>query len=105
MVRHSLCFASLLAIAVSATPPTAQHSAAITYLPTPLEQAAEAACTEGLIVISGAAEGDRKLACSGARQTVELLGHCGISLHRPLRLEIAEQIDHPFGDLFSGSTT
>ena len=97
MLRRSLGFGCLLAVAVSATPTTAQHSAAIAHFPTISDQTVQATCTEGLIVISGPAEDDRKLACSGARQAVQLLSHCGISLHRPLRVEIAEQIDHPFG--------
>ena len=95
MLRQLLCFGCLLAVALSTTPTTAQHSAAITHLPAISD--AVTTCTGGSIVISGPAEGDRKLACSGARQAVELLGRCGFSHHRPLRLEIAEQINHPFG--------
>ena len=97
MLRNLLCSGCLLAVAVSTTPIIAQHSAAITHLPTMSDQAPLAACTDARILISGPAEGDRKLACEGARQAVELLGRCGVSLHRPLRLEIAEQINHPFG--------
>ncbi len=96
MFRHSLGFVCLLAVGVSATPTAAQHSAAKTSLATS-DQFAQDACTETLFVISGSTESDRKFACSGARQAAALLGRCGVSLKRPMRLEISEQINHPFG--------
>ena len=88
-LRPSLGFVCLLGVIVSATPTTAQHSAIF-------DQVAQATCTETLIVISGPRESDRNFACSGARQAVELLGRCGVSLKRPIRIEIADQINHPF---------
>ena len=97
MLRTSLPFVCLLAATVSATPAAAQVSAPQTGLSAPTDQIAQAACAQSTIVISGPVEDDRKLACSGAHLAIELLGRCGISLHRPLRLEIAEQIVHPFG--------
>ena len=97
MLRSSLPFVCLLAVAASATPAAAQHSAPLTGLFSTTDQIAQAACAQSPIVISGPVEDDRKLACSGAHLAIELLGRCGFSLHRPLRLEIAEQIVHPFG--------
>jgi hypothetical protein len=97
VLRSSIPFVCLLAVAVSATPAAAQDSAPPTGLFAPTDQIAQAACAQLPIVISGPVEDDRKLACLGAHLAIDLLGRCDILLHRPLRLEIAEQIVHPLG--------
>ena len=97
MLRSSLPYACLFAVAASVAATAAQNGAPGTGFSAPTDQIAQAACAQSTIVISGPVEDDRKLACSGAHLAIELLGRCGISLHRPLRLEIAEQIVHPFG--------
>jgi hypothetical protein len=47
-------------------------------------------------------DGERHLACSAAGQALHLLGSCGISLRRPLQVEIASEVRHPFNGAILG---
>jgi uncharacterized protein DUF6639 len=55
-----------------------------------------ARCPGAAIDVATASSDQRHLACSAANQALELLGRCGISLRRPLRVEIMSEVRHPF---------
>lgn len=60
-------------------------------------------CPGAAVDVTAAFSDQRHLACAAANQALELLGRCGISLHRPLRVEIMSEIRHPFSrDLIFG---
>jgi hypothetical protein len=53
-------------------------------------------CLGALVDVAAASDGERQLACSAAGHALQLLGRCGISLRRPLGVEIRSEVRHPF---------
>ena len=59
-------------------------------------------CPEATVDVTAKSPDERRLACSAATDATQLLGRCGISLIRPLRLQIMNELRHPFGGLIFG---
>ena len=58
-------------------------------------------CSGLQIEVKASLADERRLACSAAADTLRLLGRCGITLKRPLRIEILSEVRHPFsGPIF-----
>ena len=64
--------------------------------------AAEERCAEAPIVVIAASSEERRLACSAASDAIQRLGRCGISLRRPLHVQIMSEVRHPFGGAVLG---
>jgi hypothetical protein len=63
--------------------------------------AAPERCAEASINVTAGSPEERSLACSAASDAVRLLGRCGISLRRPLHVQIMAEVRHPFsGPIF-----
>jgi hypothetical protein len=52
--------------------------------------------------VTASASEDRRFACSAAKDALQLLGLCNISLHRPLRVHIMSEVRHPSGEAIFG---
>jgi hypothetical protein len=97
MVRH-LTFLGLLQLAVvCATQSVAQQDDHHTRVNTAASYAEARSCADAPIGVTAAVPDDRELLCSAAQQALRLLGRCGISLRRPLQVNILEELRHPFG--------
>ena len=59
-------------------------------------------CIDAPVDVIAASEGERRLACSAAGHALQLLGRCGISLRRPLRVEIKSEVRHPLYGAIQG---
>jgi len=59
-------------------------------------------CPEAPVHVTAASAEERGLACSAAGDAVRLLGRCGISVRRPLRVEIMSEVRHPFSGAIFG---
>jgi Family of unknown function (DUF6639) len=58
-------------------------------------------CPEASVDITAASPDERRIACLAASEAIQLLGRCGISLRRPLHLQIMSEVRHPFsGSIF-----
>jgi len=53
-------------------------------------------CPGAPIHVTAASAEERGLACSAAGDAIRLLGRCGISVRRPLQVEIMSEVRHPF---------
>lgn len=53
-------------------------------------------CPRASVDVTAASEDERRLVCSVASDAIELLGRCGISQRRPLRLQVMSEVRHPF---------
>ena len=53
-------------------------------------------CPGAPVDVTAASHEERSLACSAADDAVQLLGRCEIPLRRPLRLQILNEVRHPF---------
>jgi hypothetical protein len=60
------------------------------------EMTSEHRCVDAPADVIAASEVERRLVCSAASHALQLLGRCGISLRRPLRVEIRREVRHPF---------
>ena len=67
--------------------------------------AAPERCPEASVDVTAASPDQRRLACLAAGDALQLLGRCGISVRRPLQVEIMSEVRHPFGGRSSGSLT
>jgi hypothetical protein len=54
-------------------------------------------CAEVAVDVAAPSPRDRALACSAAEHGLSLLKSCGISLRRPLHIEIMKELKHPTG--------
>jgi hypothetical protein len=63
----------------------------------PEKPAADPRCPAIPLDVIAETSQDRDMACSAAKPALEQLGQCGITLRRPLRLEILRDVRHPFG--------
>jgi hypothetical protein len=70
--------------------------------PDPAALTSQHRCIDAPVDILAASEGERRLACSAAGHALQLLGHCGISLRRPLHVEITSEVRHPFNGAILG---
>src|SRR5262245_8638079 len=52
-------------------------------------------CPGAAVDVTAASSDQRHLTCSAATHALELLGRCGISLRRPLRVQIMSEVRHP----------
>jgi len=52
--------------------------------------------------VTAASPEERRLACSAASDAIRLLGRCGISLLRPLHVQIMSEVRHPVGGAIFG---
>lgn len=59
-------------------------------------------CPAVAVAVAAASPEDRSLACSAASDAIRLVGHCGISLRRPLRVQIMSEVRHPLGGAIFG---
>ena len=58
-------------------------------------------CLEAPVDVSAESADDRRFACVAAADALQLLGHCGISLRRSLRIDIVKEVRHPLsGPIF-----
>jgi hypothetical protein len=58
-------------------------------------------CPGALVNITAASPEQRHLVCYAANDAIQLLGRCGISLRRPLNVQIMTEVRHPFsGPIF-----
>ena len=59
-------------------------------------------CTEARVDVAADSSDERRLVCSAAAHAVQLLGRCGISLRRPLAIQIMSEVRHPLGGTIFG---
>jgi hypothetical protein len=64
--------------------------------------AAPERCPEASVDVTGDSPEERRLACSAASEAIRLLGRCGISLRRPLHVQIMTEVRHPFSGAIFG---
>jgi hypothetical protein len=64
--------------------------------------AAPERCFEASVDVTGDSLEERRLACSAASEAIRLLGRCGISLRRPLHVQIMTEVRHPFSGAIFG---
>lgn len=64
--------------------------------------AAQQRCAEAPVNVTAASADERRLACSAANDAIQLLGRCGISLRRPLHVQIMSEVRHPFSGAIFG---
>jgi len=53
-------------------------------------------CPGTAVDVTAASLEERQLACSAAKDAIERLARCGISLRRPLSVQIMSEVRHPF---------
>jgi hypothetical protein len=63
----------------------------------PAGTGAEHRCAEVAVDVAAPSPRERALACSAAEHGLSLLKSCGISLRRPLHIEIKKELRHPTG--------
>jgi hypothetical protein len=63
----------------------------------PIADAARERCPDTPVDVTAPSLEERRLACAGARQAVELLGRCEISPRRPVDVRISDEVRHPLG--------
>src|SRR5262245_14726872 len=101
MLRRS-CRASLTAclMAAAVTPGAAQPADAAVDTSSAIAKIAGLAgperCPGAAVDVTAASLEQRHVACSAASHALELLGRCGISPRRPLRVQIMREVRHPF---------
>src|SRR5262249_2125121 len=59
-------------------------------------------CEVAPIEVVAASPEERRFACSAAGDAIQLLGRCGISLRRPLHVQIMSEVRHPFSGTIFG---
>ena len=57
-------------------------------------------CPQALVDVTASSADERRLVCSAAKDALQLLGRCGISLRRPLDVHILSEVRHSFGPIF-----
>lgn len=67
----------------------------LSTVPTAVKPTAPERCPGMPVDIIAESSDQRRLACSAARDAIRLLGRCGISLRRPLHVEIMAEVRHP----------
>jgi hypothetical protein len=59
-------------------------------------------CAQAQIGVAADSPDERRLACSAAEHAIELLGRCGISPRKPLKVQIQSEVRHPLGGAIFG---
>lgn len=59
--------------------------------------AANERCKEEPVEVTAGSAHERRLVCSAAGDALQLLGRCGISVRRPLQVELMPEVRHPLG--------
>jgi hypothetical protein len=59
-------------------------------------------CPGALVDVTAASREERGLVCSAATDAIRLLGRCGITLRRPLHVQIMSEVRHPVGGKIFG---
>jgi hypothetical protein len=59
-------------------------------------------CPVAPVDVKAPSRDERRLACSAASDAIRLLGRCGISLRRPLHVQIMSEVRHPVGGAIFG---
>jgi len=59
-------------------------------------------CPGAPVDVTAASPEERGLACAAASNAIQLLGRCGISLRRPLNVQIISEVRHPFSGAIFG---
>jgi hypothetical protein len=63
--------------------------------------AAQDRCPDVPVDVAGASQEEHDLTCAAARDALQVLARCGISLRRPLSIHIMREVRHPFsGPIF-----
>jgi hypothetical protein len=58
-------------------------------------------CPDATVDVTARSPDERQLACSAAEEAIQRLAVCGITLRRPLRVQIMSEVRHPFsGPIF-----
>ena len=96
MIKHLTFLGLLLLAAAAATQSAAQENAHLTRGTTAATFTAAQRCADVPVVVTAASPDDGDLVCSAAQQALQLLGRCGISLRRPLPVNILSDLRHPF---------
>jgi hypothetical protein len=91
------CGGDHVCTSVVSTAGPAAYPAQPTVLAHVANVAADPRCPAIPVDVVAESSEERDLACSAASTALELLGHCEITLRRPLHLEILRDVRHPFG--------
>jgi hypothetical protein len=59
-------------------------------------------CSGTLVDVTASSPDERRLACSAGNYAIQLLNRCGISLRRPLHVQIMSEVRRPFGGAIFG---
>ena len=59
-------------------------------------------CAEAPVEVAARSSDERSLVCSAARDAIQLLGRCEISVRRPLHVAIMSEVRHPFSGAIFG---
>jgi hypothetical protein len=59
-------------------------------------------CPGSAVDVTGASTDERRLACAATNDALQLLGRCGISLRRPLHVQIMTEVGHPLSGAILG---
>jgi len=86
---------SVLSVACASARITQAACVLLTLCLPATQSAAGGRCEEAPVDVIAASSDERHVACSAAGDALALLGRCGISLRRPLRVEIVRQVRHP----------
>lgn len=59
-------------------------------------------CPDAPVDVTAGSPDERRFACSAASEAIQRLGVCGITLRRPLRVQIMSEVRHPFSGAIFG---
>jgi hypothetical protein len=59
-------------------------------------------CAQANVDVAADSPDERRVVCSAAGHAIQLLGRCGISLHKPLQVQIQSEVRHPGGGAIFG---
>jgi len=84
---------------LAATPKTPDRSPKLTKVARP---ANTERCPDAPVDVTAESADERRLACSAAADAIQRLDACGITLRRPLRVQITSEVRHPFSGAVFG---
>jgi hypothetical protein len=64
--------------------------------------AVEQRCPEMAVDVTAESDDERRVVCSAAAPAVQLLGRCGISLRRPVKVHVTSEVRHPLSGAVLG---
>ena len=82
----------VLAAEANAQDPREDPTSAAFAAPAP---AVQERCTEASIDVAVGSSGGRRLVCSAASRAIDRLGRCNITLKRPFRIQVLDEVRHP----------